>query len=248
MKKISAVLIDDDRYSREELSRLVKKHSPGVEVMAQCADAAEGLMAIQSLSPQIVFLDIEMPGMNGFQLLEQLRQVSFEVIFITAFNQYAIKAIRFSALDYLLKPVEPAELVAAIDRYSAKKLPDSEERLQNFLLNSRTSHAHEFRLAIPSSQGTQFLPLEEISFCEAQINYTLFHLKQEKKIISSKTLKEYDELLSDHQFIRVHKSYLVNRRHIRSITAEHKLLLDGGVTVEISKRKFSEVKGLLGVA
>ena len=248
MNKTPAIIIDDDLYIREQLSGLIGKFFPEIELLTTAANGHEGLFAIRKFSPALIFLDIEMPDMSGFTMLEQLPEINFEIIFITSFNQYAIKAIRFSALDYLLKPIQPEELKIAIDRFKSKKHHDSRDRLLNYVNNTRLQDKNDFKLALSTTQGTLFLTLDEISFCEAQINYTLFHLQKARKIISSKTLKEYDELLADHNFIRVHKSYLVNRKHVRSITKEHKLLLNDGHVVEISKRKFPDVKALLRIA
>jgi two-component system LytT family response regulator len=247
MRAVKAIIVDDDLHTREELKDMLEKFFPEVSILAVCENAEKGLEAIRSMDPQIVFLDVEMPGMNGFEMLEQIPEISFEIIFITSFNKYAIKAIRFSALDYLLKPVQVEELRIALQRFSEKAIlgKDAQARVRNYLHNTRSQKLTDFRLALATTEGTFFLTPGEIVYCEGQVNYTLFHLSGKKKILASKTLKEYDDLLTDHQFIRIHKSYLVNRKHIASITTDHKVKMYDGTQVEISKRKFPEVRMLL---
>lgn len=247
MKPVKAVVIDDDIANSEELREMLEKYFPEIIVTAVCINGSEGIKAINSWHPELVFLDIEMPDMNGFEMLEQIPDISFEVIFTTSFNKYAIKAIRFSALDYLLKPVQLEELRSALDRFSGKSAPgkDSKARIKNYLDNRNAGKPADFKLALATTEGIYFIAPHDIFYCEGQVNYTLFHLSGKRKLLSSKTLKEYDDLLSDQQFIRIHKSYLVNRRHITSITNDHKVLMHDGTQVEISKRKFPEVKMIL---
>lgn len=246
MQKTKAIVIDDDAYTREQMWHLINTFFPEIKLLQLCENARQGLSAINSDSPEIVFLDIEMPGMSGFEMLEQLKDINFEIIFITSFNQYAIKAIRFSALDYLLKPITEDELRTALERYKAKvNSADARGRVKNFIRNMKSEHQKDFKLAIATTEGTFFLDTDDIVRCEGDINYTKFHMLKEKKIISSRTLKEFEELLADHHFIRVHKSHLVNKKHVRSITGDHRLQMKDGSVVDISKRKFSEVKMLL---
>lgn len=247
MHQITAIVIDDDLYTRDQLEQLVKKFFPEIHLVASCVNGTEGLRAISTHHPEIVFLDIEMPDMSGFQMLEQLKQVNFDIIFITSFNQYAIKAIRFSALDYLLKPIQLDELRAAIDRFRNKTIIDSQKRIGNFLHNHKIQPRY-FRLAINTTEGTHLLNTDDIIRCEGDVNYTRFFMHLKAPVLASKTLKEYDELLSDHQFIRVHRAHLVNRKYVTAITPDHKLKMQDGSTVDISKRKFSEVKELLSLS
>ncbi|MEO6167588.1 MAG: LytTR family DNA-binding domain-containing protein [Chitinophagales bacterium] len=247
MSQITAVVIDDDFYTRDQLEQLLKKFFPEIQLVASCVNGAQGLRAITTHHPEIVFLDIELPDMSGFQMLEQLKQVNFEIIFITSFNQYAIKAIRFSALDYLLKPIQIDELRSAINRFKNKTIIDSQKRIGNFLHNYKMQPKH-FRLAINTTEGTHLLNTDDIIRCEGDVNYTRFFMHLKAPVLASKTLKEYDELLSDHQFIRVHRAHLVNRKYVTAITPDHKLKMQDGSTVDISKRKFSEVKELLSLS
>lgn len=245
MKAIKALLIDDDLYTRDQLQQLFQQYFPEIDLLASCENGSDGLKAIEQYQPELLFLDIEMPDMNGFQMLEQIKTINFEVIFITSFNQYAIKAIRFSALDYLLKPIAHAELKSAMDRYVSKTTSDSKQRIENFLHNHKVHQPKYFRLAINTTEGTHLLNTDDIIRCEGEVNYTRFFMNRQSTVLASRTLKEYDELLSDHQFIRVHRAHLVNRKYVSSITTDHKLKLLDGSLVDISKRKFAEVKDLL---
>ena len=245
MNRITAAIIDDDLYTRDQLQQLLRKYIPEIHLVAVCTNGAEGLQAISNFHPEIIFLDIEMPDMSGFQMLEQLSQVNFEIIFITSFNQYAIRAIRFSALDYLLKPVQLEELKTALERFKSKTVLDSQKRVGNFLHNYKVQQPKLFRLAINTTEGTHLLNTEDIIRCEGDVNYTRFFMHRQSPVLASKTLKEYDELLSDHQFIRVHRAHLVNRKYVTGITTDHKLKMQDGSVVDISKRKFAEVKNLL---
>lgn len=248
MNQITAAIIDDDLYTRDQLQQLFKTFFPEIQLVASCINGTEGLQAITELHPEIVFLDIEMPDMSGFQMLEQLKQINFEIIFITSFNQYAIKAIRFSALDYLLKPIQIEELRSAINRFKSKTIIDSQKRIGNFLHNYKMQQPKHFRLAINTTEGTHLLNTDDIIRCEGDVNYTRFFMHLKSPVLASKTLKEYDELLSDHQFIRVHRAHLVNRKYVTAITPDHKLKMHDGSTVDISKRKFTEVKELLSLS
>jgi two-component system LytT family response regulator len=245
MRSITALIIDDDEYTRDQLQHLLEKYFPEIQLVGSCKNGKDGLQAIRQHNTEIIFLDIEMPDMSGFQMLEQLDKINFEVIFITSFNQYAIKAIRFSALDYLLKPIVLDELKMAVARFKSKTTLDSQKRVGNFLHNYKVQQPQYFRLAINTTEGTHLLNTDDIIRCEGEVNYTRFFLRQQSAVLASRTLKDYDELLSDHQFIRVHRAHLVNRKFVSTITPDHKLKMQDGSLVEISKRKFSEVKNLL---
>ncbi len=242
-----SVIIDDDLFTREQLHDKVKKNFPELNIVAVCNDATSGMQAIELHKPHLVFLDIEMPDFSGFEMLNKIDKIFFEIIFVTAFNQYAIKAIRFSALDYLLKPINTDELRNAILRfYNKKEVSENRKPLvQNFMHNLRAVHPNDYKLAISSTEGTIFLSTDEIIRLEAEVNYTKFFLRKDKNLMASKTLKEYSEFLSEHNFIRIHKSHLVNRRYIKSLTNDHHLILDDNSRVEVSRRKWDQVKSLL---
>ncbi len=245
MKELTAIIVDDDPFTTEQLQLLLHKYNPEIRLLAVAKNGTEGLQAISNFRPELVFLDIEMPDMSGFEMLAQLNPVDFEIIFITSFNQYAIKAIRFSALDYLLKPLQIEELRNAIDRFKTKTTRNAEKLISNFLHNHKIKQPEYFRLAINTTEGTHLLSTDDIIRCEGEVNYTRFHMKGKSPVLASRTLKEYDELLSDHHFIRIHRAHLVNRKYVVSITSDHKVKMQDGTKVDISKRKFSEVKELL---
>ena len=212
---IKAIIIDDEMHCRKTLDMLLKEYCPDVQVMEQCSDAETGFEAIKKFKPDIVFLDIEMPHMNGFEMLQQFSQIPFAVVFTTGYDQYAIKAFRFSALDYLLKPIEPRELISAIHKVQTQKqLPEAEQF--QMLLNKVSNKEDVFpKIAVPTSNGYELIPVEEVLYCEAQDNYTYFNLKSKKKIIACRMLKEVEEQLNDFPFfVRVHHSFIVNIKEV----------------------------------
>lgn len=242
---IRALIIDDEESGINVLRMLLERHVPQVDNIYTATGSKEGREKIRSLNPDLVFLDIEMPLVSGFDLLQEFPQHSFEVIFVTAYDRYAIKAIRFSALDYLLKPVDVEELKRAVERFTEKRKTASNgnQLMSNFLSNIKATPA-DYRLAIHTTEGTHFLKPEEIIRCEADGNYTLFYLESKKKMIASRTLKEYDEILADYHFLRVHKSHLVNKKYVQSFSADH-IIMHDNTSVEVSRRRAAEIKGKL---
>lgn len=247
MNIYKAIIIDDDAFIRKSLQDHLDHSFPELALVASCSDAFEGLKAIQHHQPNLVFLDIEMPGLSGFEMLNKIESINFEIIFITAFDHYAIKAIRYSALDYLMKPINPEELKHAIDRFRQKNDTSFNPMpvLQNFISNLRAKTPDEFKLAISTTEGTLFLPIRDIIRLEAEGSYTTFHLLDRKKLLASRTLKDFADLLDERRFIRIHKSHVVNRRYVKSILNTHQLLMEDNTTVDVSRRKWDEVKNLL---
>lgn len=247
MSIYKAIIIDDDEFTRKSLQDYLQLFFTDLRLVANCSDAASGLQAIARHQPNLVFLDIEMPGGSGFDMLNRIDPVSFEIIFITSFDHYAIRAIRYSALDYLLKPINPDELKNAVQRFRDKKgsAHTPVPVLQNFISNLRAKTTDDFKLAIATTEGTLFLPIQEIIRLEADGSYTLFHLRGHKKLLASRTLKDFADLLDEHRFLRVHKSHLVNRRYVRSILNTHRLLMEDDMEVDVSRRKWEEVKNKL---
>ena len=212
---IRAIIVDDEVHCLETLSLLLKEFCPQVQVLEQCRSAKKGLDAIEKMKPDLVFLDIEMPTMNGFEMLEQFPEIPFAVIFTTSYDQYAIKAIRFSALDYLLKPIDPKELIAAVGKVQTQKnlpIPGQFEMLMNQVKHKEGCFN---KIAMPTSEGFELIPTEQVIRCEADDNYTHLYLKNKTKIIACRTLKEMEEQLQDFpSFVRVHHSYLVNMNEV----------------------------------
>jgi two-component system LytT family response regulator len=197
--------------------------------------------------PDLVMLDIEMPGMNGFDFLNKAAGYDFDVIFTTAFDQYAIKAIRFSALDYLLKPLDLVDLQNALNRFIARRHQqrDHKELVHNLIENIQKQETDEYRLAISTSEGVFFHLPSEIIRCEGENNYTTFHFEKAKPLVVSHTLKEYESMLTDYGFIRVHKSHLINMKFVSRVDRDGFLWLSNGHQVPVSRRRKEEVMGLL---
>jgi two-component system LytT family response regulator len=237
---IKAILVDDEVHCIDTLSIILHDYCPEVQVMAQCMSAKKGLEAIEEHEPDLVFLDIEMPIMNGFEMLEQFANIPFSVIFTTSYDQYAIKAIRFSALDYLLKPIDPKELIAAVHKVDTARLVPSPEQLQILMSHIRNKDNGFTKIAIPTSEGYELLPASDISYCEADDNYTHIHLKNKKKVVACRTLKDIEEQLEAFpQFIRVHHSYMVNLNEVdKYIRGEGGyLVMSDGSTVNVSRSR-----------
>jgi two-component system LytT family response regulator len=244
---IKALIVDDEAGARNSLETLLKKEVPEVTSIDLAENAMDAFFKIKEQQPDIVFLDIEMPFLNGFDLLSKIENIQFDIIFTTAYNQYAIQAIRFSALDYLLKPINEQELKTSVKRHVQRRefRLQTNQQYQNLVQNLFAKTSGEFRLAVSGAQGMQFFSISEIIRLEGDRNYTNFILTHNRKILSSKTLKEYEEILADKGFIRCHKSHLVNCLFIKEINPENFLLTKDGSKLEISRRRLSEVKTIL---
>ena len=244
---LRAVLIDDDQSNLSALSEKLSKHCPQVEIIARCDHAEEGIEVIEREKPALVFLDIEMPVMNGFVLLQQLKYRSFGLIFVTAYDHYAIKAIKYSALDYLVKPVEIDDLKAAI----AKAEANSENRnaqLQLELLLEHLNKKQPKRITIPTGDGLHFINIDNIIYLEASNNYTQIYLATDQKFLVSRTLKEFEEMLPSDPFVRIHHSTIVNKHYVeRYIRGDGgQVVMRHGRVLDVSKRKKSEFLQAIG--
>jgi two-component system, LytTR family, response regulator len=245
--KIKALVIDDELFGREQVKSLLKKYFPQITIVGETDNGKAAIQMIQMLQPDLVFLDIEMPSYNAFDILEAIPEPDFEIIFITAFDQYAIQAIKFSALDYLLKPLQREEFKIAVEKFLEKqKLHyDKKSIIKNLIQNTKTKDKELFQLAIHTTNVTHFVKPNEIIRCEADINYTrIFKINQEQ-LYTSKTLKAFDDLLTPYQFIRIHRSHLVNKQFIKAFSSEHKIILLDGTSLDISRRKLVEIKKML---
>lgn len=243
MKKLKAILVDDEFDSREILENYIKKYCSNVELLALCKNIQEGEAAIRELKPDLVFLDIEMPYGNGFDLLEKFEEINFEVIFVTAFSNYAIKALNLSAAYYLLKPIDIDELVEAVNKVFKKLEEDSGVFLPNVVLkNIQALNCQDQKLVLPNLNGFDLIRVAEIIRCEAMDNYTQIYMDSGQKYLVSKTLKHFENLLSDCHFLRVHKSHLVNLKkvvkYIKGKTAQ--IILEDNSEVDISVTRKAE--------
>ena len=235
---IKAIIIDDEPYCCEALATLMED-IPDVEVIAVCHNAFDALVAIQKYSPGLVFLDVEMPKMNGFEMLEQLPTVNFEIIFTTSYDQYALKAIRFSAIDYLLKPVDSKELQNAVQKVIQRSPKPIAQQLEILMQKIHQPSTPINKIAMPTMEGLQMIQIDSIISCESDSNYTILKLKNNKKIIVSRTLKEIDELLEEHSFIRVHRCFLANLNEVEKyIKGEGGyLVMSDGTSIDVARNK-----------
>jgi two-component system LytT family response regulator len=247
---INVVIIDDEVNNIENLCAILYKHCPEVKVLATALNAETGREIILKNQPELVFLDIQMPGKNGFDLLQSLREYSFEVVFVTAFDQYGLQAIKFAALDYLLKPIDVNELKRAVgravERNQLKKQNLQLENLMRVLQQQHDKLVH--RLALPTQKEVRFVITDQIVHCESSNNYTSFFLASREKIIVSKPIYEYEEILNEYGFIRCHQSHLVNKKFVKSWVKEDGgyLLLQDGTQLPVSRNKRDHVKAHLG--
>jgi len=233
---IRAIVIDDEPYCCDTLETMLEKYCPDVQLVAVCHSGEEAITAINQQKPDLVFLDIEMPRMNGFDMLQKIGSINFEIIFTTSFDQYALRAIRFSALDYLLKPIDKDDLVNAVQKVIQRSQKPIAQQLQLLMQKLQQPSNPINKIALPTMEGLQMVAVESILYCESDSNYTTFHLKNKQKIIVSRTLKEMEELLEEYSFARVHSSYLVNLREVNKyIKGEGGyLVLNDGSTVNVS--------------
>jgi two-component system, LytTR family, response regulator len=240
MQMIRVIIIDDELKSCQNLEKLLQEFCDNVEVMALCQSVDAGIEAIHKHKPDLVFLDVQMKGETGFDLLSKIDRVNFEIVFATAYSEYAIKAFRFSAIDYLLKPIDIDDLRAAVGKVGQKKNSnDITGRIEQLIANLKPSTPQQYKLAIPSSDGLVFVMISDILYCEASGNYTTFYIADQKKYIVSRTLKEYEEMLTDSNFVRIHNSYVVNinaiKKYIRGDGGQ--VVMSNNTVLDVSKRK-----------
>ncbi len=242
-----ALIIDDEKSARNVLKKMIALYLPEITTLEVASGALEGLQTIQKSPPDLLFLDVEMPIMNGFDLLKQLNEIPFSIIFTTAFHQYAIQAIKTSALDYLLKPIDAEDLKNAFSRFKDKTQQDIAslgKRYENLMTNLESNASQKPRLAINTQEGMHFIPIENIVRCQAQSNYTLFILESGKRFMASKSLKEFESILVDFGFIRIHKSHAVPKHRVTSLKSQS-VLLDNGEEVEVSRRRKAAIQKIL---
>lgn len=238
---IQAIIIDDEQHCIEWLSKLLcDEFSTQIELTGTAQTVNEGIKLISVLQPDLVFLDVQIGDKTGFDLLYQINEKNFEVIFTTAYDKYAIQAIKFSALDYLLKPIDKEELEIAINKLSGETSKKTTAAKMDTLLHNLERKDNGLkRIIVPTNTGFELLDIADILRCESHINYTTIFLKENKKILVAKTLKEFEGMLSEHHFFRIHNSHLVNLSSVRSY---HKgkggsVILSDGTEIEVSTRR-----------
>lgn len=235
------IIIDDEPDNVKLLGVQLHRHCPQVEIVGQYTDSAEGLRGIQNLRPSLVFLDIEMPLMNGFQLLERLVDINFHVVFVTAYDQYAVRAFRFSALNYLLKPIDTVDLIETVNRAenTARISPQQLDLMRHYYPSGSTPSAAKGRIALPYGSGLVFVDTKQIIYCEADSNYTRFFLDGGEQYMVAKTLGDVQEVLEAGDFVRVHRQYMVNLNHIQKLVRGEGtyLLLTNGMTIPVARQQ-----------
>jgi two-component system LytT family response regulator len=237
--EIRAIIIDDEKNNIENLNFLISKYCPQILIVTTATDAESAIIKIKNHKPNLIFLDIEMPGNNGFEMLSAFETIDFEVIFVTAYDKYAIRAIKFSALDYLLKPINTIELIKAVEKAEYKiNRQQHNEQLEN-LINNLKFDRRNGKIALPDSNQIEFVNPSQIIHCQGENNYTYVFLKDNRKLLISKTLKEFEELLDEYGFIRVHRSHLINLNEVKSYVKREGgyLVMSNGASVSISRSK-----------
>lgn len=236
---IKAIIVDDELGARESLSKMLEKNCKQIEIVAKVDSMLSAFEAITNKEPDLVFLDIEMPNGNAFDLLEKFKNINFNIIFTTAYDHYAIKAIKFSAVDYILKPIDPEELVNAVKRFEEKtgQKQTLDKQFKTLLSNVRPENKLK-KVGIPDGDGLIFINLSDIIRCDSDGNYTFFILTNGKKIIASRTLGEYEQMFADDNFFRIHRSHLINLEHVKKyIKGEGGyVVMTDNSQVEVSRR------------
>ncbi|MCD4745959.1 MAG: LytTR family DNA-binding domain-containing protein [Bacteroidales bacterium] len=241
---IRSIIVEDEKKSRETLVGLLNIYCKNVEVVAQADGVMTGIQKIKKHKPEVIFLDIQMPDGSGFKLLEKIETVDFEIIFTTAFDQYAIKAIKYSALDYLLKPIVPDDLINSIKKVEEKKISGQiNENIKVLLENIKKPKEEPHKIILSTAEKIHIVKVNDIIRCESDNYYTRFYFKDGTKLLISKTLKENEELLSDHSFIRPHKSHLINIRYIKSFVKNDGgyIVMTDGSNIPVSRRKKEKI-------
>lgn len=242
-----AILVDDEAHNIENLRNILAKNFPNVEVAGYADNKTTAISLIEWLQPDLLFLDIQMDDTTGFEILQAIPERSFEVIFITAYDQYGIQAIKYAALDYILKPIDITELSRALDK-AAKKIQLNKRNLQlDFLLDHIQGNRKPAKIALPLLQEVRYVAVQDIIRCEAQNSYTYFYISGGDTTLVSRPLKEYEELLLPHDFIRCHQTHLVNPLYVKSYLKEDGgfLLLQNGTKIPVSKTRKEAVKNAL---
>lgn len=244
-----AILVDDEAANLENLKILLDKHCPNIKVVAIASNIGEAFTQINLHRPDLLFLDIQMGKTTGFDLLNQLTEKTFEVVFVTAYDNYGIQAVKFAALDYLLKPVDPDELKVAVEKAEIRIKNKIHGEQLNFLLSQiKKNEPGTPKIALPQQHEIRYVSVDDIMRCVADNTYTFFFLSNGDKILISKPLKEYSDLLKPHGFVRAHQSHLVNPKFVKSWLKEDggTLLMDSGDKIPVSKPNREMVKEVLG--
>ena len=237
---MKAILVDDEPDGIRTLKKMLESHCPNVDVAATCSNAAVAKQELERIRPDVVFLDIQMPGKSGLDLLTEIPEKDFEVIFVTAHNEYMLQALQYSAADYLLKPVDEDRLIEAVQRVETRIQAEKKEWTETLMHNlNKAGSPSEMKLCLPTLKGFIVVKLDDIIYCEAERSYTIFHLDGKRTVTVSKSLIEYDNLLQETQFFRIHKSFLINLNHIKEYQRGEGglVIMTDNAEIEVSRRK-----------
>jgi two-component system, LytTR family, response regulator len=239
---LQVVIVDDETKGRELTKMILTANCPGIKIAGEASNIKEAYDLIMRVEPHLVLLDIEMPGGSGFDLLAKFNEITFDVIFLTAFDQYAIKAIKFSALDYLLKPIDEEDLIAAVKKVENNYIRKTHNGAVANLLNNTKKLTENPKIGLTTSDGLDFIEIKNIMRCEADGKYTTVFLAEGKKMLVSKNLKEFEELLNEFNFFRIHHSHLVNLDYIKKYQSGRGgyVIMNDGSTITVSQRKKEE--------
>jgi two-component system LytT family response regulator len=238
---MQAIIVDDEPHGIGTLQKMLELNCPQVTIAATCSNAVTARQKLEELSPDLVFLDIRMPGKSGLEMLAEMPDKNFEVIFVTAHNEYLLQALQCSAADYLLKPVDEDRLLEAMQRVETRMQQGRSARKLETLLHNmlHVGSPADLRLCLPTLKGFIIVKMEEIVYCEAERSYTVFHLAGNNPITVSKPLLDYERLLGNSLFLRVHKSFLINLQHVKEYQRGEGglLVMSNGTKIEVSRRK-----------
>lgn len=243
---IKSIIVDDEKHGRENLAGILSEYCPDVKIVGEADSVKSAFALIDEQNPDLVFLDIEMPKANGFNLLERFETPGFEVIFVTAFDNYAIKAIRFSAVDYILKPINHKELKSAVDKVKLRfQHKEKNKRMHELFRNLQ--QPENPRIGLPVADRIEFVEVRNIIHCKGEGNYSHIYFENNKHLLVAKTLVEFEELLQEYSFVRTHKTHLVNLRHVKAYLKNDggSLKLLNGDCVSISRRRKDKVLKML---
>lgn len=248
MDKIRAILIDDEVNSLQNLQQKLEGFCPDINVVATSQKPEEGILLIRQHQPDVVFLDIEMPRMSGFRMLEELGEYDFDIIFTTAYNHYSIDAIRISAFDYLIKPIGIEDLQQAVERLGKSRNKQTKEKIDILKKSLSDNRSQEDKIAISTSEGIEFIPIKNILHIESKSNYSKIFLPENKSIMVTKILKDFEEMLLPYNFYRIHNSHLINLNYIKKYVRSEggQVMLHDGTLIDISRRKKEEFLKLIG--
>jgi two-component system, LytTR family, response regulator len=248
MEKIKAILIDDELNSLQNLQQKLEGFCPDVTIIAVTQKPEEGILLIRQHQPDVVFLDIEMPRMSGFRMLEELGEYDFDIIFTTAYNHYSVDAIRISAFDYLVKPIGIEDLQQAVERLIKSLNRQTKEKIDILKKSLSDNRSQEDKIAISTSEGIEFIPIKNIIHIESKSNYSKIFLTDNKSIMVTKILKDFEEMLLPYNFYRVHNSHLINLNYIHKYVRSQggHVQLQDGTLIDISRRKKEEFLKMIG--